>query len=128
MLVPIRTLWEVDMQLARIAIIAGLLMFAIHSANAASPPRTMDLEIMANGQLLLRGEIIDNMDDLEAKLHVLRENEPPFELSIKLPKTINLDAFAPFMKMLDDLRARFGFIGNGAPPKPAPAGRDTSTI
>jgi hypothetical protein len=127
-LVPVRTLWEMDMQLARIAIVAGLLFFTAQTAEAASAPRTMDLEIMANGQLLLRGEIIDNMDDLEARLRVMRENEPPFELSIKLPKTINLDAFAPFMKMLDDLRARFGFIGNGSLPKPAPADRDTSTI
>jgi hypothetical protein len=127
--VRMRTSWEVDMQLARIAIVAGLLMFAVHPANAASAPRTMDLEIMANGQVLLRGEIIDNMDDLEAKLRIMRENEPPFDLSIRLPKTINLDAFAPFMKMLDDLRARFGFIGNGSPPKPAaPGDRDTSTI
>jgi hypothetical protein len=129
MLVPTRTLREADMQLARIAIVAGLLMFAAYPANAAPAPRTMDLEIMANGQLLLRGEIIDNMDDLEAKLRVMRENEPPFELSIKLPKTINLDAFAPFMKMLDDLRARFGFIGDNTPSKPSPpADRDTSTI
>ena len=116
------------MQLARIAIVAGLLMFAAQTAEAASSPRVMDVEIMSNGQVLLRGEIIDNMDDLEARLRVMRENEPPFELSIRLPKTINLDAFAPFMKMLDDLRARFGFIGNSQPSKPAPTGRDTSTI
>ena len=116
------------MQSARIAIMAGLLVFVAYAANAAPAPRTMDLEIMANGQLLMRGEIIDNMNDLEAKLRVMRENEPPFELSIRLPKTINLDAFAPFFKMLDDLRARFGFIGNSEPSKSAPAGRDTSTI
>jgi len=117
------------MQLARIAIVAGLLMFAAHAANAAPAPRVMDLEITANGQVLLRGEIIDNMDDLEARLRIMRENEPPFELGIKLPKTINLDAFAPFMKMLDDLRTRFGFIGNSAPSKLAPpSDRDTTTI
>lgn len=118
------------MKLARIAIVSGLLMFTAQSANAAPAPapRSFDLEIMANGQLLLRGEIIDNMNDLEAKLRVMRENELPFDLSIRLPKTIDLSAFAPFMKMLDDLRARFGFIGNGETPKPAPAGRDTSTI
>ena len=118
----------VRMHWTRICLAAGLLSFSAQTAEAASVPRTMDLEIMANGQLLLRGEIIDNMDDLEAKLRVMRENEPPFELSIKLPKTINLDAFAPFMKMLDDLRARFGFIGNSEPLKPAPGDRDTSTI
>ena len=131
MLVPVRTLWEVDMQLARIAIVAGLLLFAAQTAKAApaTAPRSFDLEILSNGQVLLRGEIIDNMDDLEAKLRIMRENEPPFDLSIRLPKTINLDAFAPFMKMLDDLRARFGFIGNGTPSKPAPpSDRDTSTI
>jgi hypothetical protein len=117
-----------DMQSARIAILAGLLVFTAPAANAAPVPRSFDLEIMANGQLLLRGEIIDNMDDLEARLRVMRENEPPFDLSIRLPKTIDLDAFAPFFKMLDDLRARFGFIGNSEPPKPAPQDRDTSTI
>jgi hypothetical protein len=104
-------------------LVAGLLAFTAQTANAASPPRTMDLEILANGQLLLRGEIIDNVDDLEAKLRIMRENEPPFDLSIRLPKTINLDAFAPFMKMLDDLRARLGLR-----PKPASSDPDNSTI
>ena len=127
MTVPMRNLWEVDMHLARIAIVAGLLVFAAHTGNAAPAPRSFDLEILANGQLLLRGEIIDNMNDLEAKLRVMRENEPPFDLSIRLPKTINLEAFAPFFKMLDDLRARFGFTGS-QPPKPTPDDPDTSTI
>lgn len=112
----------------QIGILACLLTFAAQTAEAASPPRTMDLEIVSNGQVLLRGELIDNIDDLEAKLRVMRENEPPFELSIKLPKTIDLDAFAPFFKMLDDLRARFGLTGGGAPSKPAPIELDSSTI
>ena len=112
----------------RICIVTGLLTFAAETAGAAAPPRTTDLEILANGQLILRGELIDGIDDLEARLRIMREQEPPFELSIKLPKTINLDAFAPFMKMLDDFRARFGHTGNGGTPKPVPADRDTSTI
>jgi hypothetical protein len=112
----------------RACIVAGLLTFAAQTADAASAPRTMNLEILANGQVLLRGELIDSMDALEAKLRIMRENEPPFDLSIRLPKTINLDAFAPFMKMLDDLRARLGLIGNGGTPKPAPVDPDTSTI
>jgi hypothetical protein len=116
------------MHWTRVCIVAGLLAFAAQTAEAASAPRTMDLEILANGQLLLKGELIENMDDLEAKLRVMRENEPPFELSIRLPKTISLDAFAPLMKMLDDLRARFGLIGNGGTPKPAPAAPESSTI
>ena len=111
------------MHWTRICIAAGLLAFAAQTAEAAAPPRTMDLEILANGKVLLRGELIDNMDDLTAKLRVMRENESPFELSIRLPKTINLDAFAPFMKMLDDLRARLGLK-----PKPAATDPDTSTI
>ena len=119
------------MQSARIAIIAGLLLVTAQSTNAAPAPapapRSFDLEILSNGQLLMRGEIIDNMNDLEAKLRVMRDNEPPFDLSIKLPKTIDLEAFAPFFKMLDDLRARFGFTG-GNPPKASPADADTSTI
>jgi len=122
------------MQSARIAIIAGLLLFTALSTNAAPAPapaptpRSFDLEILSNGQLLMRGEIIDNMNDLEAKLRVMRDNEPPFDLSIKLPKTIDLEAFAPFFKMLDDLRARFGFTGGSTPPKASPADADTSTI
>jgi hypothetical protein len=117
------------MQSARIAIIAGLLMLTAPVANAAPAQRSFDLEILSNGHLLLRGELVDNMNDLEAKLRVMRENEPPFDLSIRLPKTINLDAFAPVMKMLDDLRARFGFTTNSGTPKPAaPDDRDTSTI
>ena len=100
------------MHWTRISIAAGLLAFTAQTADAAAPPRTMDLEILSNGQLLLRGELIDSMDALEARLRVMRENEPPFDLSIRLPKTINLDAFAPFMKMLDDLRARLGLTGN----------------
>ena len=113
------------MQSARIAIMAGLLVFVAYAANAAPAPRVMDLEIMANGQVLLRGEIIDGIDDLEAKLRIMRDREPPFELSIRLPKTIDLDAFAAFFKMLDGLRARFGLrfgpVGNpSAPPQPSP--------
>lgn len=113
------------MHWTRISIAAGLLAFTAQTADAADSPRTMDLEILANGQVLLRGEIIDGIDDLEAKLRIMREREPPFELSIRLPKTIDLDAFAPFFRMLDDLRTRFGFrfgpVGNpGAPPQPSP--------
>ena len=113
------------MHWTRTCIAAGLLAFTVGTADAAAPPRTMDLEILSNGQLLLRGEIIDGIDDLEAKLRIMREHEPPFELGIRLPKRIDLDAFAPFFKMLDDLRARFGFrfgpVGNpSASPKPSP--------
>ena len=116
------------MRWIQIGILAGLLTFAAQTAEAAPPPRTMDLEILANGKVILRGELIDGMDELEAKLRVMRENEPPFELSIRLPKTIDLDAFTPFFKMLDDFRARFGFTGNNAPRRPAPIELDSSTI
>src|SRR5262245_37678652 len=108
------------MHWARTIVTAGLLAFAVQSAQAAAtaPPRTMDLEILANGQLLLKGELIDNMNDLEARLRIMRQNEPPFDLSIRLPKTIDLDAFAPLMKLFEDLRLRFGPIGNTAPKPP----------
>jgi hypothetical protein len=112
----------------RVCVVAGLLTFASQTAVAASAPRSFDLEILTNGQLLLRGEIIDNLDDLEAKLRVMREHEPPFELSFKLPKTISLDAFAPIMKMIEGLRARFGLTGNGEAPKPTPIDPESSTI
>jgi hypothetical protein len=116
------------MHWTRIGIAAALMMFGAQTADAASPPRTMDLEILANGQVLLRGEIVESIDDLEARLRVMRENEPPFEIGIRLPKTINLDAFAPFMKLLDDLRSRLGLIGNGGASKPAPVEIERSTI
>ena len=108
--------------------IAAALLLSAQATAAETRKPTMDLEILANGQLLLRGELIDGIDELEAKLRVMRQNEPPFELSVKLPKTIDLDAFAPFFKMLDDLRARFGLTGGGVPSKPAPTELDSSTI
>ena len=111
------------MHWTRICIAAGLLALTVQTAEAASPPRTMDLEILSSGQVLLRGELIDNIDDLTAKLRVMRENEPPFELSIRLPKTIDFSAFAPIMKMLDDLRSRLGLTGNGPPPADDSEGR-----
>ena len=108
--------------------IAAALLLSAQATAAETRKPTMDLEILANGQLLLRGELIDGIDDLEAKLRVMRENEPPFELSIRLPKTIDLDAFAPFFKMLDDLRTRFGLTGGRVPSKNEPTEIDSSTI
>jgi hypothetical protein len=103
-----------------VAIIAGFIAFTAQTAEAAAPPRTMDLEILANGQLLLRGELIDSIDALEARLRVMRENEPPFELSLRLPKTFNIDLSA-IMKALQGFGFHFGPIGNSSPPpKPTP--------
>ena len=112
------------MHWTRICIAAGLLAFAAQMAEAATPPRTMDLEILANGQLLLKGELIDSMDALEAKLRVMRQNEPPFELSLRLPKTFNID-LSPIMKALQGFGFHFGPIGS-EPSKPAP--RDLDSI
>lgn len=109
------------MQSVRIAILAGLLAFTAQTAEAAAPaPRSFDLEILANGQLLLRGELIDNVNDLEARLRIMRDREPPFELSIRLPKTFDIDLSA-IMRALQGFGFRFGPIGNSsAPPKPSP--------
>jgi hypothetical protein len=80
----------------------------------------MDLEILSNGQVLLRGELIDSIDALEARLRIMRENQPPFELSIRLPKTFNIDLSA-IMRALQGFGFHFGPIGSmSEPPKPTP--------
>src|SRR6185503_3586619 len=108
------------MHWTRILIAAGLLALGAQTAYAAEPPRTMDLEILSNGQLLLRGELIDSIDALEARLRIMRENEPPFELSLRLPKTFNIDLSA-IMRALQGFGFHFGPIGNSSPPpKPTP--------
>ena len=107
------------MHWARVCIVAGLLTFAAQAAEAAAPPRTMDLEILANGQLLLRGELIDGIDDLEAKLRIMRSNQPPFEFSIKLPKTFSFASIASAMKVIERMGLSLGLTGNGETPKPA---------
>ena len=108
------------MHWTRTCLAAGLLAFAAQTAQAAAPPRTMDLEILSNGQVLLRGELIDSIDALEARLRIMRENEPPFELSLRLPKTFNIDLSA-IMRALQGFGFHFGPVGNSsAPPKPTP--------
>ena len=108
------------MHWTRISIAAGLLALTAQTADAAAPPRTMDLEILSNGQVLLRGELIDSIDALEARLRIMRENEPPFELSLRLPKTFNIDLSA-IMRALQGFGFHFGPIGNSSPPpKPTP--------
>ena len=107
-----------------ICIVAGLLTLAAQAAEAAAPPRTMDLEILANGRLLLRGELIDSADALEARLRVLREREPPFELRLRLPKTFTLD-IAAMLKTLESMGDRLGLLGND---RARPAPRDLDTI
>jgi len=102
------------------------MLIAVEATAAETPKRTMDLEILANGQLLLRGELIDGVDDLEAKLRVMREREPPFELSIKLPKTFSFASIASVMKMIQDMGLSLGLTGETR--KPAPAEPESSTI
>ena len=120
------------MHWTRVCIAAGLLALAAQSAQAAEPPRTTDLEIRANGQLVLRGELIDSMDDLEARLRIMRESEPPLDFRLKVPKTFTFDTIAAIAQIVQRMGMSLGFIGNfGAPaetPKPTPAGSDDSTI
>ena len=108
--------------------IAAAMLVSVQATAAETPKRTMDLEILANGQLLLRGEIIDGMDDLEAKLRIMRAQEPPFELSIKLPKTFSFASIATVMKAIQDMGLSLGLTGSGEAPKPAPIELDRSTI
>ena len=108
------------MHWTRTCIAAGLLALTAQTAEAAAPPRTMDLEILSNGQLLLRGELIDSIDALEARLRIMRETHPPFELSLRLPKTFNIDLSA-IMRALQGFAFHFGPVGNSSPPpKPTP--------
>ena len=86
----------------------------------------MDLEILADGQLILRGELIDGMDDLEARLRIMREREPPFELSIKLPKSFSFASIASVLKMIQEMGLGLGLTGR--PAERAPIGPDGSTI
>jgi hypothetical protein len=113
------------MHWTRICIVAGLLTFSAQATEAAAPARTMDLEILANGQLLLRGELIDGIDDLEAKLRIMRSNQPPFELSIKLPKTFSFASIASAMKVIERMGLNLGLTGNGERAKPAPQPHDS---
>ena len=115
-----------DMKWARIGMLAGLLSFAAQTAEAAAPPRTMDLEILANGRLILRGELIEGVDDLEARLRVMRDSEPPFELRLKLPKTFSFDTIASFMNLAQRLGLSLGLIGEST--KPPPVETESSTI
>ena len=110
-------------------IAAALFAFAAQTAQAAEPPKTMELEILANGQLVLSGQIIDGMDELEAILRVARTGDQPFELRLKLPKYFAFDTIAAIAQIVQ----RFGMSlapiieGLGAH-KPAPVDSDSSTI
>lgn len=106
--------------------VAAAMLVSVQAMAAETPKRTMDLEILSNGQLLLRGELIDGINDLEAKLRVMRDREPPFELSIKLPKIFSFASFASVMKMIEDMGLSLGLTGEArkAPP-PEP---ESSTI
>jgi biopolymer transport protein ExbD len=102
------------------------MLVSVQAMAAETPKRTMDLEVLANGQLLLRGELIDGVDDLEAKLRVMRDREPPFELSIKLPKTFSFASIASVMKMIQDMGLSLGLTGETR--KSAPDEPESSTI
>ena len=105
--------------------IAAALLLSVHATAAETAKPTMDLEILANGQLLLRGELIDGIDDLEAKLRVMRQNEPPFELSIKLPKTFSFQSLSSVMKTLEDMGKNLGLMRDDRS-KPAPIPLDST--
>ncbi len=105
---------------------AAALLIALPAAAAETSKPTMDIEILANGQLVLRGELIDGMDDLEARLRIMRAQEPPFELSLKLPKTFDFASIASVMKVIQNMGLSLGLTGNGKPPKPAPIPLDST--
>ena len=107
--------------------VAAAMLLSAQAMAAETPKPTMDLEILSNGKVLLRGELIDGINDLEAKLRVMRENEPPFELSIKLPKTISFASIASMMKVIQDMGMSLGLMP-AERSKPAPIELDSPTI
>ena len=106
--------------------IAAAMFVSVQATAAETPKPTMDLEILSNGQLVLRGEIIDGIDDLEAKLRIMRAEQPPFELSLKLPKTFSFESIASMMKVIQDMGLSLGLIGNSEAPNPAPVPLDST--
>jgi len=110
---------------ARIGIVAGLISLASSVAQAApapEPSHSVELQILANGQLVLSGQLIDSVDELEARLRVMRENQAPLDLRLALPKAYTLETIAAIAKIVQSLGATLGFIGNlTEAPKPAPA-------
>jgi hypothetical protein len=119
----------VVMRWAQIAIVSGLLTFAAHSAQAAAPPPAMELEIRANGQIVLSGQILDGMDELEARLRVLRAGEPPLELRLRLPKYFSFDTIAAIAQIVQRLgMSLVPIFGGREAPKPAAIDLEPSTI
>jgi hypothetical protein len=89
----------------------------------------MELEILANGQLLLSGQIIDGIDDLEARLRVLRQGEAPLELRLKLPKYFAFDMIAAIAQIVQRMGMSLAPIIDGlGSGKPAPIDSEPSTI
>lgn len=113
----------------RILIAAGLLALAAQTAEAAAPSRTMELEILANGQLVLRGQIINGIDELEARLRVLRQGEPPLELRLKVPKYFGFETIAAIAQVVQRIGMSLALIIDGLEPsKPAPSDTAPATI
>ena len=114
---------------ARVSVVAGLLTFAAQTAEAAEPPRTLELEIRANGQLVLSGQMIDGMDELEARLRVLREGEAPLELRLKLPKYFGFETIAAIAQVVQRVGMSLALIIDGFDTRgPAPMVLEPSTI
>jgi hypothetical protein len=89
----------------------------------------MELEILANGQLVLSGQIIDGMDELEARLRVLRAGEPPLELRLKLPKYFGFETIAAIAQVVQRVGMSLALIIDGFESRhPAPIDSEPSTI
>jgi hypothetical protein len=114
--------------LSGVLIAAAALTFAASSAGAATAPRTMELQILANGRLLLSGELIDNVDDLEARLRVLREQGEPLELRLRVPKSFGFDILLPITELVQRMGMSFGFIRDDEPRPPARLGAQGDAI
>ena len=109
-------------------IAAAVLTFVTLPADAATAPRTMELQILANGRLVLSGELIDGFDDLEARLRVLREQEPPLELRLRVPKSFGFDIMLPITQLVQRLGMSFGLIRDDERRPPAPISAEGDTI
>ena len=117
------------MRSVRTLIAASLLALAASAAHAAEPPRTMELEILANGRLVLGGQLIDGIDELEARLRVMRDQEPPFELSLRLPKCFTFETLAAIAQVVQRMGMSIvDVLRDGAAPSSAPIGHEGETI
>jgi hypothetical protein len=108
---------------------AGLLMAAVPLAQAAeTAPRTMELQILSDGRVVLNGELMIGPDALDAKLRLLRERGEPLEWRLHLDKDATLGAIAGAWTILKTFGLSLGLSPRTAEPDARPRAPDDSSI